>query len=425
MKISILSTYDSGGGAARSSHRLYRGLINNGKQVRFFTQNKRSDDPTDSKISRLHKFINLLRPFLDNLPNLLYPKRERKGLFSCSIIPVSCWIKRSAFKADILNFHWVASGFISIESFKKVKAPIVWTLHDSWAFTGGCHLPENCINYYEKCGQCPQLNSSNKYDLSRINHKRKRNAWNELNMTIVTPSRWLAECARKSSLFKNNRIEVIPNGIDISIFKPLDKKLARESLGLNASSRLILFGAVDATSDINKGFHFIEPMLKDLVMMPDMQDVKLIIFGAANPANPIESDFDIHYIGRFNDDVALALIYSAADVMLVPSMQENLPNTVMESMSCGTPVVGFNIGGMSDLIDHNHNGYLAKAYDVQDLANGLHWAIRDENLSKQLGARSRSKIIDSFDISLITQRYIKLFDELINEDKSYKLLKKE
>ena len=257
MRVSIIGTFDSGGGAARSAYRLHRGLLKLGVKSKFFTQSKRTDDPTvECRNSHFQKFMNLIRPYLDSVPVLFYRNRDRKSLFSVAFFFVSKWVNRNIFNSDLLHLHWVEAGFISIESLKNVKCPIVWTMHDSWVFTGGCHLPDGCLKYQEKCGKCPHLQSSSEFDLSRINYLRKKYFWKDLNITLVAPSNWLASCARKSSLFKNFKVEVIPNGIDTNVFKPLDKLSSREVLGLPKESKIILFGAVNATSDVNKGFQF-------------------------------------------------------------------------------------------------------------------------------------------------------------------------
>lgn len=416
MKISILGTFDNGGGAARSAYRLHCGLLKLGVKSIFFTQNKRTEDSSvEWRSSSLHKLINLFRSRIDSLPLTFYRKRNRNSLFSVAFLFVSNWVKKNIFTADLLHLHWVQAGFISIESLRNVKAPVVWTMHDSWLFTGGCHLPEGCLKYLGKCGSCPQLQSSMNFDLSWMTLERKKYFWSNLNLTLVAPSNWLASCARQSSLFKNHRVEVIPNGIDTSIYKPLDKMNSREILGLDRFSKIILFGAVNATTDLNKGVQFIGPAIEELLKIKNMSSVKLVVFGASGPNDRTPFSFDSHYVGRFSDDITLALLYSAADVMLVPSMQENLPNTVMEAMSCGTPVVAFNVGGISDLIDHKVNGYLAKTFDVGDLTNGLLWTLEDCLRRDEMSLQCRKKIVDNFDLAIVANRYRDLYEELIKK----------
>jgi glycosyltransferase involved in cell wall biosynthesis len=224
-------------------------------------------------------------------------------------------------------------------------------------FTGGCHYSRECNKYTQSCGYCPQLKSQQDGDISRWVWWRKTKAWKNLDLTIVTPSQWLANCARNSSLFKDLRIEVIHNGLDIQRFKPIEKNTARHLLGLPQDKQLILFGSVSPTSDNRKGFLLLKPALQKLSQSPMLQErLELVIFGASEPKEPIDVGFKIRYLGRLNDDISLALTYSAADVMIVQSIQEAFGQTASESLSCGTPVVAFNANGLKDIVDHQQNG---------------------------------------------------------------------
>ena len=244
-----------------------------------------------------------------------------------------------------------------LKSKPKFKQTLVWTAHDMWPFTGGCHYSGECIKYTQSCGQCPQLKSLQNGDISRWVWWRKTKAWKNLNLTIVTPSQWLANCARNSSLFQDLRIEVIPNDLEIQRFKPIEKNTARHLLGLPQDKQLILFGAMSSTSDYRKGFHLLKPALQKLSQSPMLQErLELVIFGASEPKEPIDVGFKIRYLGRLNDDISLALTYSAADVMIVQSIQEAFGQTASESLSCGTPVMAFNANRLKDIVDHQQNG---------------------------------------------------------------------
>lgn len=416
IKVSIIGTDDTTGGAARSTYRLHQGLLGISVDSKFYALNKKGDDVTVLKQnSTFQKLIGMIRPYIDLLFLKLYKKRSRGTAFTTAMVPSSRWLRTTAFKADIVNFHWVAGGYVSIESLASIKRPVVWTLHDSWVFTGGCHVPQDCKRYTDECGQCPQLGSKSNLDLSRIIYKRKNYYWAKSNITLVTPSRWLADCARKSSLFKDHHIEVIPNGIDTNIFKVLDKKECRKILNLPEEGKIILFGAVGGTSDLNKGFQFIQPTLKELSNKTNFKNTKLLIFGASKPEHPPEMGFETFYIGRLNDDVSLNVLYSAADVILVPSMQENLPNVVMESMASGTPVVAFDIGGIPDMVEHKVNGYLARPYDCADMAKGIQWMLEGEQ-QKNLSKLCRDKITENFDLTIVARKYEQLFRSLLLRD---------
>jgi glycosyltransferase involved in cell wall biosynthesis len=282
-----------------------------------------------------------------------------------------------------------------------------------WAFSGGCHYDGECERYIEKCGSCPMLGSSKVNDLSRRIWKRKKRAWKDIDLTIVSPSTWLADCAKKSSLLKDRRVEVIHNGIDLNIFKPLQKEQARNILGISQDKKIILFGAMSATSDRRKGFKHLEKALSKLETM-DHSQYMLVVVGASEPQNPLQFGFECLYAGRMYDDVTLSLLYSAADVFVAPSVQENLANTVVESLACGTPVVAFDIGGMPDLIEHKNNGYLAKPFEPEDLARGIEWILEDEERKNRISQKAREKAVECFEIKKVAKQYLKLYKEVLD-----------
>ncbi|MFM6224340.1 MAG: glycosyltransferase family 4 protein, partial [Dolichospermum sp.] len=413
MKPLLISASDINGGAARAACRLHQGLQNIGVDSQMLVQNKQSDDYTViSPASKLGKGIGKLKPILDSLPLQLYPQRDR-STYSVQWLPDNLAAQVAQINPDVINLHWINGGYLKIETIAKFKKPIVWTLHDMWAFTGGCHYNGDCVNYTNSCGACPQLHSNKEKDLSRWIWQRKANAWKNLNLTIVTPSHWLDKCAASSSLLKNVRIEVIPNGLDTQQYKPIQKSVARNILGLPEDKQLVLFGAMIATSDPRKGFNFLQSALQNLTQSGWGEQVELVVFGSSQPKNPTELGFKSHYLGRLNDDISLSLVYAAADVFLAPSVQDNLPNTVMESLACGTPCVAFDIGGMSDMIEHQQNGYLAKPFDVDDLARGIAWVLEDKPRWVALSQCGREKVENDFTVKAQAEKYISLYQSLI------------
>jgi glycosyltransferase involved in cell wall biosynthesis len=415
LKSLILNTSDIIGGAARAAFRLHKGLCGIGVDSKMFVQAKDSDDNNVvGPNSKLSKGFALIRPTLDSLPLSLYPQRDRV-IFSPAILPDRLPNVLNRLVPDLVHLHWVAEGFMRIESLGKFRKPIVWTLHDSWAFTGGCHIPFDCNRYTDSCGLCPTLASSRENDLSRKVWARKKRAWKTLDLTIVAPSRWLGECARASSLLRDFPIEIIPNGLNLDCFKPVDKKVAREILALPEGKKLILFGAMDSTTDYNKGFHLLSPTLQKLLRDGQSDEVELVVFGASEPVNPPDFGLKAHYMGRLHDEVALALLYSAADFFVLPSIQENLPNTVMESLACGTPVVAFNVGGVPDMVEHKKTGYLAKPFDTEDLARGIDWILEESGRTENLGRAAREKAVKEYSLELQAERYIKLYKEILQE----------
>ncbi|MEB3219562.1 MAG: glycosyltransferase family 4 protein [Nostocales cyanobacterium 94392] len=406
----ILSTFDISGGAARAAFRLHNGLKDINVKSQMLVQYKTSSDNTViGSANKLEKWLNQMRPTLDNLPLKFYPKHDY-GTFSTQWFPDFIDSKIKHLSPDVINIHWTC-GYLKIESIAKFKQPLIWTLHDMWAFTGGCQYSLDCDRYTKSCGACVQLYSNKEQDLSRWVWKRKAASWQHLDLTIVTPSHWLAKVARRSYLLKNYPIKVIPNGIDIQKYKPIDKNLARKWLNLPLDKQLILSGA--ATNSYRKGIHLLEKALQNISSSGNTNEVELVFFGSLQPDEKKNGDFNCHYMGNLHDDISLALVYAAADVFVAASIQDNLPNTVMEALACGTPCVAFNIGGMSDMIEHQANGYLADDKDVESLAQGIAWILAN-NSPEKIRDRAREKVEQEFTIELQARRYSQLFDEVVH-----------
>lgn len=414
MKPLILNTSDIEGGAARAAYRLHKGLRSIGLDSQMLVQTKSSDDHTVvGPQTKIQKVFGMIRPTLDSLFVQLYPKRDNV-LFSPAVLPnnnLVTMVKR--LDSDVINLHWIAKGMLNPKTLKHFNKPLVWTLHDMWPFTGGCHYDSGCGRYQEACGKCPILKTSKNIEMSHWIWKRKEKAWKELDIVIVTPSHWLADCAKNSSLFHDFRIEVIPNGLDLNRFKPFDKHTAREILLLPQDKKLILFGAVNSTSDKRKGFQHLQSAMKNIYMNGWGNNFEVVVFGSSEPINSLELGLKIHYLGHLPGDIALSLLYAAADVMVVPSTQENLANTVMESLSCGTPCVAFNIGGMPDMIEHKHTGYLASSFNTEDLAKGIIWVLEDDERWKVLSLQARRKVENEFDIQTVAKKYADLYEEIV------------
>ena len=411
MKILIVNTSDSGGGAARAAYRLHQSLLVQEIDSQMLVQNKRSDDYTVlSTTSKIKKGFNLLRFTLDVLPVKFY-KNRTKTLFSPAWLPFSGTVdKINALNPDIVHLHWINGGMIKIEDLIKINAPIVWSLHDNWPFTGGCHIMWECDKYKENCGTCPRLGSDKENDLSRKIFNRKQKIFSKMdNFTIVGLSKWLTNYSKNSTLLKEKKHINLPNPIDTNIFKPLDGGNARELWNLPHDKKLILFGANSATSDINKGFIELSKALHQLLA----KNIEFVVFGSSKPKESQNFGIKTHYLGYLHDDVSLVTLYSAVDVMVVPSLQENLSNTIMESLACSIPVVGFDIGGNSDMIEHEKNGYLAKPFESQDLADGIEWVLNNKNYD-ELCQNAREKVLREFDSMVVARKYIELYKEILH-----------
>lgn len=411
MRVLLVSTSDIDGGAARAAYRLHRELLSHDINSQMLVQRKSSDDFTVlSKNSKFQRALSFIRPTLDILPTKLYKKRT-KTLFSPAWLPFSGIVKTiNELNPDLVHLHWVCGGMIKIEEFAKIKAPIIWTLHDNWAFTGGCHIMWDCEKYKDSCGTCPRLGSQKNSDLSSRVFYKKKKIFNKKDMTIVCLSKWLHDCSKSSTLLGNKKHVQIPNLINTDQFKPCDREKSRELWNLPQNKKLILFGAMSATSDVNKGFLELTKAFSHI----KREDVELVVFGSGEPKDSQEFGFKTHYLGYLHDDISLVTLYSAVDVMIVSSLQENLSNAIMESLSCGTPVVGFDTGGNSDMVEHKVNGYLANSFESQDLANGIEWILNNSNYD-ELCQNSREKVLQKFDAKVVVKKYIKLYNEILDD----------
>jgi len=412
MKILHLSTSDIEGGAARAAYRLHQGLKATDVDSQMLVRAKSS---IDRAVIQEQTKLTKLGPSLNGLPLRFYPHRQ-SGLFSPQWFPDAIAPKVKQLDPDIIHLHWIYNGYLQIETLTKFNKPIVWTTHDMGAFTGGCHYTGKCDQYTNSCGACPQLKSNKVGDLSRWVWNRKAKAWKDLNLTVVCASSWMAECARASSLFKNLRVEVIPYGLDLEKYKPIEQKLARKLLDLPQDKQLVLFGTSPGIiGDPRKGFQLLQPALQNLNQFGWQEKLELVVFGASQPENPINLGFRTHYLGQFQDDISLALVYSSADVMVVPSIQEAYGQTASESLACGTPVVAFAATGPKDIIDHQYNGYLANPFEIEDFAKGIAW-ILENNCNQKLRIAAREKAEREFALDLQADRYLSVYQELLTRN---------
>lgn len=410
MKILHINTHDAQGGAARAAYRLHRALLEQQIDSQVLVQTKITSDHTViGPTNKFEKGFNLFRPFLDSLPTKKY-KNRTQSLFSPAWLPLSQAPKKVAeIDPDIVHLHWICGGMMSVSDLARINKPIVWTLHDMWAFTGGEHIDEGQQHYLNKCGNSWVLKSNRDYDLSHKGWLKKQKIYAQLsNITIVEPSQWLYQCAKNSSLMRDMTHITIPNLLNTQQYAPFSKLEARRLLNLPSDKKIIAFGAMSATDDPNKGFMHLYAAMQTI----EVNNIELVVFGSSRPQDGPVFKQPVHYLGHLYDDISLRVLYSAADVMVVPSLQENLSNAIMESLACGTPVVAFDVGGNSDMIDHEKNGYLAKPVDSQDLADGIKWVLDAPNYD-QLCNNAREKVLRHFDSKVVVRQYIELYKEIL------------
>jgi glycosyltransferase involved in cell wall biosynthesis len=410
MKILMVNTYDIRGGAARSTLRVYKALKAQQVDVQLMVQNKWGNDPDIiGPAGKPGKMIAELRPYLDFA--IAFPWHRRRIPFFPAYLPGNFIRRVEKVRPDLIHLNWITGGFVRMESLAELKVPIVWTLHDMWAFTGGCHYAEDCTRYMRACGACPNLRSGNERDLSRWIFGRKMDTYGKISdLTIITPSQWLADCVRKSQLLGRFPVEVISNSLDTGVFFPEDKVLTRNHFGFPADKKIILFGALDATKNRLKGF---AELMEALRLIPDKKNIELAVFGSSKRETTILPGFSTRYFGHIADDGDLRKLYSAADVMVVPSIQEVFGQTATEAMACGAPVVAFGATGLLDIVEHKVNGYLAQPFEPKDLATGIQWCIEDTDRSRQLSSAAVNTVKNKFDMGKNIHKIIAQYKRLM------------
>jgi glycosyltransferase involved in cell wall biosynthesis len=407
MRVVHLSKCDINGGAYVAAYRLHQALLSIGVDSWMIVDSKFTDDPTVVGVkSGIQKIANGLASRLDSLPGRLMNQLD-SNLSSYAWVPDRIAARVRVLNPDVINLHWINDGFMRIESLMKLQKPMIWTLHDMWPFSGARHYSFGENNY--EIGYDSQRKLLN---LDRWVWKRKKNIYaNVNNLTVVAPSEWMGECAKKSILFQERIVKVIPYGLNQELFKPLKSGFARDVLGLPRDKKLVLFGAINGTIDKRKGFDLLQGAAKKLAL--SRRDIELIVFGSSKPTTDIDMGFPCHYLGRIQDERMIALIYNAADVFVIPSREDNLPNTVLEALSCGVPTVAFKIGGIPDMIQHKKNGYVATPFDTDDFAAGIDWTLKSKNTWEKLSKYARSESLKRFSFSLQARRYLQLYKKVV------------
>lgn len=392
MKILICNTLEKKGGAAKSTNRIYESLKNKNVDIEYYYLFK---DGQESKS---------LIPKIDAIPKKLFTK-AKKLPFSSSLFSFGRKNVVRKYNPDILHLNYINMGMFSIKEIGSFNIPIVWTLHDSWAFTGGCHLPNSCERYNENCGNCSVLSSKKSFDLSSFIFSQKEKQWKNKNIHIVCPSKWIMSKAKESSLFPQENIHLIPNPINTEVFKPFDKTDSRQMYNLDSNKKYVLFGSVNPFNDRNKGFHLLVDALKKI----DTKNVELLVFGSQNSTPNIDINIPVRNIGFIEDENRLAHLYSAADLTVMTSISENLPNVLIESLACGTPCLGFDVGGIPEIINKEILGNTVKAFDITTLAKSIETMLKNNIYDPE---EIHNDIKKRFDYDIISEKYIDLYNTL-------------
>ncbi len=383
MKVVHITNNDSIGGASRAAYRLHEAMTRAGISSTFFVFHQMKNDST---IISPFSFLDRIRISINiRLENLILRRYCITSTFSYAKFGFNISNKNILKNADAIYLHWINAGMLSINSIVqilKIGKPVYYFMHDMWPITGGCHHSFSCEKYKIHCGRCPLLNSNKEHDLSYKLLNKKINKLSVFeNLYAITPSVWLRDCAKKSSLFNKKNILLIPNLLDTTIFSPLKKSTLRNKYNLPLNKKLILFAAISGIKNVYKGWSYLVESMNYL----NPFECEILVLGTSSDERiakelPLKS----YFLGHLSSDIQLAEIYSIADVFVSPSLADNFPNTIVESMACGTPVVGFDVGGIPDLIKHKFNGYLSNFKSSEDLANGIKWILsqKDETLSQ-------------------------------------------
>lgn len=381
MNVLHISTSDIKGGAATAAQRLHKALLKAGIDSKMLVKNKCSDGENifaaeGNKIKIVYRSI--INYLYYKMFDFQYNKRSHE-IFPIIKAGVDITKNEIYKKADIIHLHNIIGGYLTLEILEKILKSdkrVVWTLHDMWAFTGGCHYSRSCRKYENMCFACKLLKSDKKNDLSRKLFDFKAKIYNN-ETSIICTSHWLKNKAQKSALLQELEIDVIANILDESVFKKIDKNIARDILNLEEGKKYILFGAIRAVNDSRKGWDLLRLSLNQLNKdYPELEDnTEILVFGASHSENINELPYKTIFMGKINDEISLSLIYNAADLFVGPSREEAFGQTFNESIFCGTPVVAFRNTGAEDIIKHKKNGYLAENTNIFDLAEGIKWAL--------------------------------------------------
>ena len=419
MRVLIINTSERMGGAAIAAHRLMDALRNNGIQAKMLVRDKQTDRVT---VIGLKKSLWQIWRFVWERILIWKANHFKKhNLFAVDIANTGTDITvLPEFKqAEIIHLHWINQGMLSLKDLRKILLsgkPVIWTMHDMWPCTGICHHARECDKYHQECQCCPYIyKGGGKKDISYQVFKTKQELYKLAPITFITCSQWLKERASQSALLTNHSVINIPNPINTGLFKPRNKQEARERRALPTAKKLILFGSAKIT-DKRKGIdYFIESCKILAEKYPEVvKEWGVVVYGKESEQLKPLVPFEVYPLNYISSEKELVDVYNAVDLFVTPSLEENLPNTIMEAMACGIPCVGFNVGGIPEMIDHLHNGYVADYKSAEDFANGIHWALSEGEYPSLSEAACR-KVVTSYSESAIAKKYIEVYNKITGE----------
>ena len=409
MRILHLSAYDLMGGAAKAAFRLHRALVEADEESLMLVRRKDSDR---ADVIGPEGWLRRAATKLQRRAESVLVVPRAKDEFSVGSLPDGLLSRVKALRPDIVHVHWVSHGFLRLETLAQLGVPVVWTMHDMWAFTGGCHYSGECERFRYGCGRCPLLDRPAEEDVSREGVLRRQRLSATVNLALVAPSEWLAGCARGSAAMGAVKVRVIPNTVDTAVFSPRDRLAARRRSGLPETGPILLAGAMDVGRIARKGSDQFDRMLIALAgAETGAIRPQVAVFGTAERRVVSRHGFTLHEMGHVAGEAAMADVYASADVFVAPSRQDNLPNTVMEAMAVGTPVAGFRVGGIPDMVEDGVNGLLANQGDVLALAQAAARLLKDDTLRTEMGRAAREKVLRCYAPGVVTAAYRALYSE--------------
>lgn len=409
MKVLTVSHSDSLGGAARAAYRLHSALRHAGVDSRMLVNHSTTGDWTVfTPRTTLHKIVARVGPHMAQ-QLCRFQKTSNPILHSPAFIP-SRWVREiNGSDADIVHLHWIAAETLSIEDLGRITKPVVWTIHDMWPFCGAEHFTASDERWRAGYHRSNRPITESGWDMNRWVWRRKANAW-RTPFRVVPVSTWLARCASESALMRGWPITAVPNTFDTNVWKPIDKPTARALLGIEEGAPIVAFGAWGIEQS-HKGWDLLQAALVQLKTRNT--DIRPLIFGQLAPEVPADTAYPIRFTGHLSDDMSLRIVYSAADVMVVPSRIEAFGQTASEALGCGTPVVAFDATGLQDIVEHKVNGYMARPFETADLAEGIAWVIEDETRAAQLGVSARSTAVARFSYPVIAGKYAEIYETVL------------
>lgn len=422
MRVLIVNTSEKTGGAAVAANRLMDALNNNGVKAKMLVRDKETEDIT---VVGLPRSLKLQWNFLwERWCAFWHLHFSNLHLWEIDMAAAGSDITklREFQEADVIHLSWINQGMLSLKGIRKILKsgkPVVWTMHDLWPATGICHYARGCNRYGSSCGNCPLLpHKGSKNDLSAQVFRRKKELYQHCNISFVSCSRWLEKQAKSSGLFVGQRVTNIPNPIDTHVFCPMDKAEARLRAGLPADKHLILFVSQKVTDERKGMKFFVEAIDKLVAQYPAVKDnTAIAILGGHS--EEVTLTLPSYSLGYVSDEKRIVDIYNSVDVFVLPSLEDNLPNTIMEAMACGVPSVGFKVGGIPEMIDHQKNGYVANYRDTNDLAQGIHWVLEEAD-KELLSQACLQKVSHNYSQHAVALRYIEVYNQAM-AFKNYKL----